>query len=69
VNEAYPVTIEIFDVMGKIVKTLLNKNVTTGEYIISWDCKNDNGVKLVPGMYLCTLKTAQHASTGRILVN
>jgi hypothetical protein len=69
VYEEGPVNIEIFDVMGKKVKTLLNKNVTTGEHKISWDCRNDNGVKLVPGIYLCTLKTAQHASTRRIVVN
>jgi hypothetical protein len=67
--EAGSVTIEVFDVMGKKVKTLLNKNVPAGEYNISWDGKNDNGVKLIPGIYLFTLKTAQHASTRRIVVN
>jgi flagellar hook assembly protein FlgD len=68
VNEAGPVTIETFDVMGKKVKTLLNDNLATGEYQISWDCRNDNGVKLVPGIYLCTFKTAHNANTQRILV-
>jgi hypothetical protein len=68
VYEAGSVTIEIFDVMGKKLKTLLNKNVPAGEYNISWDGKNDKGFKLLPGMYLCTLKTAHHTSTQRILV-
>jgi hypothetical protein len=67
--EAGSVTIEILDVMGKKVKTLLNKNVTTGEHQISWDCKNDKGIKLLPGMYLCTLKTAHHVNSLRVLVN
>ena len=48
------VTINIFDLSGGIVKELVKGKYNGGEYIVSWDGKNEDGKLVSSGVYLIT---------------
>ncbi|MCX6245520.1 MAG: aryl-sulfate sulfotransferase [Bacteroidetes bacterium] len=49
------VTVEIYDFSGNQVKTLFHKNIREGKYSLTWDGRNDNGMKESSGMYFYIL--------------
>ncbi len=55
-NESKLVTLEVFDFNGGHVKTLVNRNYTTGNYSVTWDATNDSGSKVASGIYVYILK-------------
>jgi hypothetical protein len=52
VKEAGPVSIEVFNVAGRVVRTLLDTEVDAGAsgYVV-WDGMNDGGEKCASGVY------------------
>lgn len=49
--------IEIFDICGRQVKTLVNDYYHAGEHTIFWDSRNNSGEEVASGTYLYRLKT------------
>jgi len=55
VAEAGPVTLRIFDLGGRLIRTLIDKPLTPGKYSVAWDGRGGNGRKLPSGTYLIDL--------------
>ncbi|MCD6161657.1 MAG: T9SS type A sorting domain-containing protein [candidate division Zixibacteria bacterium] len=51
------VAIEIFDICGRQVKTLVNDYYQAGLHTIAWNCRNNSGEEVASGAYLYRLKT------------
>jgi 3',5'-cyclic AMP phosphodiesterase CpdA len=51
------VTIRIFDMQGKVLRTLRNNNSDTGYNATKWDSKDENGNTLKPGVYFYRIET------------
>ncbi len=55
-TEARPVQLKIYDVTGRLVKTMLDTKSTAQAYVeqnaILWDGRDDNGRLLPPGLYI-----------------
>ena len=66
-DQDMPVSIEIFNIDGSKVATLLESNLKAGEYNISWDGTNNMGNKLGSGIYLCTLRTNSVIATKKLI--
>ncbi len=49
------VKLQIFDLQGRIVRTLVNKKLAPGSYNIRWDGKDDNGAQVASGVYFYRL--------------
>jgi len=49
------VRLEVVDVMGNVVRTLVNGVVEAGSQSATWDGSDNNGVALVSGTYMCRL--------------
>jgi photosystem II stability/assembly factor-like uncharacterized protein len=49
------VLLEIFNIQGEKVKTLVNKNQSSGKYSIYWDGKDDKGHQISSGVYFYNL--------------
>jgi hypothetical protein len=49
------VTLDIVDINGRKVTTLINKALSADEYTEIWNCKDDKGIKVPPGVYFCVL--------------
>jgi hypothetical protein len=51
------VSLIIYDLSGKQVKTLVNRNCSAGSYNMTWDGSNDSGGQVTSGMYFYILRT------------
>ena len=49
--------LNIYNIEGKILQTLVNKNQLPGNYTVEWNGIDNNGNKLLPGIYLYRLKS------------
>jgi len=58
------IRIEVIDLMGKTVATLVDKWHAAGEYIINWNGTNSSGQKLPSGFYIYHIKTGRDARHG-----
>ncbi|RMH60899.1 MAG: T9SS C-terminal target domain-containing protein, partial [Calditrichaeota bacterium] len=63
------VTLKIFDLMGREIKSLLQKNLPAGDYQVKWDSRNNFGQPVASGMYLYRLTAGkQYAKTRKLLL-
>ena len=57
------VTIKIYDVLGKVVKTLVNNQTDAGYHIVYWNGKDSFGKSVASGMYIYRLSAKGGASS------
>ncbi len=62
------ISLKIYDITGKLVKTLANGMYEVSSYRMKWNGMNENGVKVAPGIYYCKLKTEHYSSTNKIIM-
>jgi hypothetical protein len=55
IPERSEVTIKVFDILGKEINTLLDKELSPGSFTIDWAAKDSNGQLLPSGVYLIRL--------------
>ncbi len=61
-----PVAIQIYDLRGRLVSTLLNSNMATGKHEIVWQGQNDYGEAVRSGIYLLTLSHQNQVQTRKL---
>ena len=57
------VTIKVYDILGKEVKTLVNEHQNAGKYSMEF-----NASKLPSGVYFCTMKAGTYSATKKLLL-
>jgi hypothetical protein len=57
--EAGEVTLEIYNMLGQVVNTLVNDYQTAGRYVIQWDATNNNGQSLSSGVYFYRISAGE----------
>ncbi len=62
------VTLQIFNLQGEVVKTLVNGLQPANHYQVSWNGENELGQKVAAGIYLYQLKTEQFSQTRRLVL-
>ncbi|MGA9119234.1 MAG: T9SS type A sorting domain-containing protein, partial [Bacteroidota bacterium] len=62
------VKLQVFDITGSLVKTLLDEGVRAGNKEVVWDGTNETGVKVASGMYLYRLESASFVATRKMLL-
>lgn len=63
-----PVTLEIFDSSGRLVKSLVNKSQSSGFFRVSWDGLNNNNRKVPPGFYFAKLSAGNFVSVKKVIL-
>ncbi|MDZ7339943.1 MAG: Ig-like domain-containing protein [candidate division KSB1 bacterium] len=63
-----PVRLEIFDILGKRVRTLVNESQNGGFYQVRWDGKDDHGRDVASGIYLYKLIAGTFNESKRLLL-
>jgi hypothetical protein len=64
--EASEVRIEIFDMLGKHLRTLVNQRQIAGSYSVIWDSRDANGQTVASGVYLYQLRAGTFSQTRRM---
>ena len=62
------VNITIYDMMGRIVKTLVNGSQTAGYRSIQWNTANDNNEPVSAGLYLYTIQAGDFRQTKKMVL-
>jgi hypothetical protein len=62
------VSIEVFNIKGQKVKTLLNEHMTVGDYTLVWEGTNDNNQKVSSGIYFYKMKSGNYSSTKKMIL-
>lgn len=62
------VTLDIFNVKGQQVRTLVNEQLSAGFYTRVWDGKNDVGRTVTSGIYFYKMQNADYTNTRRMIL-
>ena len=60
------VSIEIYNLKGEKVKTLINRFIQAGDHSIIWTGDDDNGNNVSSGIYFYKMKTGRYTSTKKM---
>ena len=61
------VSIEIFNISGKKVRSLSTGVISAGYHEVMWDGKNDNGIQIPTGIYFCKISSRNFQKNIRML--
>jgi hypothetical protein len=62
------VTLKIFNTLGQEVRTLVNAEQKSGEYVVKWHGRDDSGKEVASGLYFCRLKANKFDKTIKMLL-
>ncbi|MDD4310655.1 MAG: choice-of-anchor J domain-containing protein, partial [Candidatus Cloacimonetes bacterium] len=68
VKEAAPVTLEIYNVKGQLVKTLVNNVMDAGNHSAVWNGMDNNGRSVASGMYYYKMNAGKYSSTKKMVL-
>jgi len=65
--ENSPTSLQIYNMMGQQVRTLVNAGQTAGVYTIEWDGTSDAGTSVPAGVYVYRLKAGSFESSKQVI--
>ncbi|MCD4737563.1 MAG: linear amide C-N hydrolase [Bacteroidales bacterium] len=68
IAEKSMVELSVYDVTGKKIITLQKKEMVAGEYSVSWEGVNEQGEKVLPGIYFCRMVSNGQSTAIRIVL-
>jgi ligand-binding sensor domain-containing protein len=66
--EKGPVSLEIYDVTGRLVRTLVRAEQGTGSHAETWDGRDDEGGAVPSGVYLCRISAGDFAVSRKMIL-
>lgn len=68
IKEAGHINIEIYDILGQQVRTLIDQHQTVGYYSIRWDGTNEQGQALASGIYIVRIKSSRFIKSRKLVL-
>ncbi len=68
INKTANVLIEIYNINGQKINTLINNQLAAGNYNIKWNGQNNNGKFVTDGIYFLKMKSGKFASTKKMIL-
>jgi hypothetical protein len=66
--EAAQVKLEVYNMVGQVVRTLVSNHQNAGRYVVQWDAANDNGQSLASGIYLYHVQAGDFRDVKKMLL-
>ncbi|MFH0777134.1 MAG: SdrD B-like domain-containing protein, partial [Candidatus Eisenbacteria bacterium] len=63
-----PVQLKVYDVTGRVVRTIIDRDVEPGSHSVTWNGIADDGARVSSGVYFYELKTGDSVATGKLVV-
>jgi flagellar hook assembly protein FlgD len=60
------VSLKVYDLLGREVKTLVNEPMQPGSYYVEWDGTNHQGLEVTSGVYLVRMTAGEFVATRRM---
>jgi hypothetical protein len=65
---ASPVTVRVFDLLGRYVATPVQGDYPAGTHTIEWDLRCDDGSRARPGVYVCRMTAGEFSAIRKLSV-
>jgi hypothetical protein len=65
-NPAF-VKLRVFSTTGALVRTLSQGQCPAGAYQVGWDCRDNQGLPVKPGIYICRLDSGAFTSSRKLI--
>jgi len=65
---AGPVRLDIYNVRGRLVRTVVDRPMTVGRYEVTWDARDRRGSAVASGVYFATLTAGTERGDRKVLV-
>jgi len=62
------ISLKVFDLLGKLVATLVDDSLQAGVHKISWNAKKSDGTSLASGTYIYRLAVDGHVVSQKMLL-
>lgn len=62
------VSLKVYDVAGKLIRTLLNNNLRAGNHVVNWNGCNNAGAAVASGVYFCRLVTDEGTRAKKMVI-
>ena len=66
--EQTQVQVLIYDLRGRLIRTLVSESQTAGYKMLNWDGNNDNGISVSTGVYLYSIQTPDFQNTKKMVL-
>ena len=66
--EAVDVRLDIYNMLGQMVRTMVAENQSPGRYVVRWDATDDSGSDLSTGIYFYRLRAGDFLETKKMLL-
>ena len=66
--ESQNVSLKIYDVTGKLIKTLADSRMREGDYQIDWNKKDEKGNAVSNGIYILQFNAGSYSDTKRLSI-
>jgi hypothetical protein len=66
-SNAADLSMQIFDVNGRLVRTVIESAQLAGEHTLVWDGKSDRGNEVANGVYFCRFVANDYVETKQIV--
>ncbi len=67
-DRAGPVSLAVYDLLGRRVRTLVDATRPAGSHTATWDGRDASGRRLSAGVYVCRLEAGEQAETRRLVL-
>lgn len=68
VSHASRITLRVYDILGRLVKTLVDGQKAAGSYTVKWTGTNNAGVLVASGVYLYRLQAEDFVQTRKMVL-
>ncbi|RLG63548.1 hypothetical protein DRO02_06355, partial [archaeon] len=66
--KASHVTLELYNIVGQKIHTILDGSMEAGYHLITWDCKDTYGDRLTPGVYFMRIKVGPYEKVHKLVI-
>ncbi|MCK4595848.1 T9SS type A sorting domain-containing protein, partial [candidate division WOR-3 bacterium] len=64
----YDIQLAIYDISGRLVKSLVEGEKRTGYYTAEWDGRDDRGKKVTSGIYFYRLEAGDYKAARKLII-
>lgn len=68
IGQGFRQRILVYNLLGQVVATLVEKNIAAGDHILRWDGAADNGSKVARGVYFVRMRAGDFVGMRKVVV-